>query len=132
MEKFLFGNCAESRTSFQEECHRAVVNEMHLHHRPENSGFHFWKLRAEFRDEVFVKRDGLFGTRGIHEIWAAAFAGVSIESELRDDEGGKRKVFRGEVHFPCVIREDSQLGALERQVARLIAGRSEMYADEQE
>lgn len=56
------------------------------HHKADGNG-HLW-LHAEFKNlggEEFVETKGFLGFRGLLKIWAASFATVGQERELRND-----------------------------------------------
>src|SRR5213079_2091673 len=77
----------ELRTStLQHECHRAVVNELHLHHRAKYSSFDFRQMFAQFGDEMLVEWNRLLRTRRLHEIWTPPFACVAVKRELRNHQ----------------------------------------------
>ena len=82
--------------------HRAVVDELDLHHRPEDAA-----LGLQAIGEALVERLGLLRSRGGDVGGAVALARVAVEGELADDEHLALRAQRL-VHAAFGVGEDPQ------------------------
>ena len=66
--------------------YRSVIYKAHLHHRPEHTGFNFFRKQL-FRagDELVVQRDSGFGPGCPDMGWAVPFFYARMQSELADE-----------------------------------------------
>src|SRR5579885_3432612 len=90
---------------------RPFVDKLDRHHGLEDAAGDGDAEAAKGFAEGFVEGFGLLGRSGGDEAGAALASGVTVESELRNDEGGALCIQQGAIHFAVVVLEDAQVGA---------------------
>src|SRR3954468_23979113 len=103
--------CLHNASALQNESYRAIIDEVDFHHRAKNPRFHPRQMFAQFRDEMLVEWNRLLRTRRLHEIWTPPFARVAVKRELRNHQRREAQIFRRQIHFPRLVREDAKLRA---------------------
>ena len=72
----------------QDDGHRAVVDEVYVHHGAELSGGDLHTMLPEFGVENIIELFAEFGPGGFDETGAGRFATVGVHGDLRDGEDG--------------------------------------------
>jgi hypothetical protein len=104
---------------FEDERHRAVVDQLDGHARTEGTRLDPDAEVAERFGEALVQRLGDLRARGVRERGAVALRGVGDQRELADDEGGAADVEERPVEPLALVLEDAQARDLAREAVGL-------------
>src|SRR5215467_3911872 len=83
--------------------HRAVVDQLDVHHGLEFACGNGELSRTQFSHDAFVELTGPIGRRRCVERGPPAFSNVAVESELRDDKHAAADVEYRSVHIATAI-----------------------------
>lgn len=103
----------------QEQGHRAVVTQPHLHVGLELALSHGHPFFPQERGETRHQWLGHLRGSSIGETGTPTLASVAVEGELRDHQHAATHIGQGQVHLAGIIFEDPQVGDLTRQDERL-------------
>ncbi len=79
-------NASKRLSTVKEQGHRAVIDELDLHHGPEDPGGHGESSRGNPLDEATIEAVGLGRLRRVDEAGPPAGSTVTEQGELADDE----------------------------------------------
>src|SRR5438445_943578 len=127
---FCVRRCLKCFVGIEEDCDRAFIDQLHGHHRLENSGCHGDTELAQRFAEFLVERFGQFRRRRSNETRPPLPARIAIKRELRDDQGAAFHIQQRAVHLTLLVLEDAQVRALLRE--RYGDSRSIFKADAQQ
>ena len=108
-----------------EDRERPVVDQRHLHHRPELAGFHVQTPASQVGNNRVDEGLGLLPGGSVSPRRAAPLAGVAVQGELRDHENRGTHVERG-----TFVVEDAQLGDLAGNRGHLLGTIASLDAQE--
>jgi hypothetical protein len=94
----------------EEQSNRAIIQEADVHVGLEGAGLDIDSEASEFGGDGLIEWHGGFGAGCIDEAWASAFAAVTVEGELADEEHAAGDIGESEVHFSFGIFEDAESG----------------------
>src|SRR5438552_4549630 len=99
----------------EKDCDRAFIDQLHGHHRLENSGCHGDAEFAQRFAKFLVEGFGQFRRRRSNETRPPLPARIAIKRELRDDQGAAFHVQQRAVHLTLLVLENAQVRALLRE-----------------
>src|SRR5712664_345896 len=110
---FSLGTCRMERrlecfVGVEEDRDRAFIDQLHGHHRLENTGCDVHAKLAKRFAEFFVESFRLFRRRSGDEAWPALPARIAVKRELRDDQGAAFHLQQRPVHLTLIVFEDAQ------------------------
>src|SRR5438477_1370905 len=114
----------------EEDCDRAFIDQLHGHHRLENSSCHGDTEFAQRFAKFLVEGFGQFRRRRSNETRPPLPARIAIKRELRDDQGAAFHIQQRAVHLTLLVLENAQVCALLRE--RYGDSRSIFAADAQQ
>src|SRR5262245_8969158 len=77
---------SESLPAIEDERHRALIRQLHVHHCLEDASVDGNSEPGNFSDELLVKRASHVGRSGMIERRPASFPAITKQRELRDHE----------------------------------------------
>lgn len=105
-----------------DNCHRAVVNERHLHVGTEGAGLDgLAEQHRQVRAELLVHWHGKVGLGGMDVARTVSLARACHQRELADNQNAHlRKVGNGTVHHPLFVVEDSHCDDFAAEVVDIL------------
>lgn len=105
-----------------DNCHRAVVNERHLHVGTEGAGLYgLAKQHRQVRAELLVHWHGKVGLGGMDVARTVSLARACHQRELADNQNAHlRKVGDGAVHYALLVVEDAHCCDLATEVVDIL------------
>jgi hypothetical protein len=88
--------------TLQHDCHRTIVHEIDLHHRPEEPGLHpvLTKNIGQYNNIFIIKAFGKIRRGGLCKTRTVPFPGVGIQRELRNNKYATSISFTDKFIFP--------------------------------
>src|SRR5215831_6942014 len=99
-------------SSLDPERHRAVVDDLDLHRRPELAGLDAHAALSKSVDELVVEGLRMLRTSRVDETRAAPLHRIAVQRELRHDEHRAADVDDRAIHLVFVVGEQTQTDEL--------------------
>src|SRR5688572_31211252 len=121
-----------TRLPLEQQGHRPIVHEIHIHHGAEFARLDTEPFRAELGNERLIKRDCDFRPRGVYETRAPSLLRVSVQCELRHHQQRTANVGEREIHFAFIVAEEAESRDFLRHPLHLRFGVGRSESDEEE
>src|SRR6266487_674650 len=95
--------------AIQPDRDRSIAEQLYIHVRPEHASYDLQPIGSYHIHKTFTKRLSDGGRSGIRKTRAASFAGVSIESELGDDQNFSPNIEKRTIHLAFIVAKDAQM-----------------------
>ena len=112
---YKFSFAPNTSLTVDSQCHRSVIDKLHLHHRAETTGLHANTQCPYGIDKCFVQRYRDLRRRGVHEAGSPAFAAVAVKRELADNKNRSASRRQIDIHLPIRVFKDAKRNDLVRQ-----------------
>ncbi len=96
---------------FEQQGYRTVVGEGHEHVRLELTSFHGYSVFRDFLAEQLIEFFCDFRRSRLDEAGATAFATITVEGELADDEHLAPDVEERAIHLSFLVGKNAKMGA---------------------
>ena len=115
----------------EQDRHRAIIDQRHIHMCAESALLHLKSLRAQRLVEFEPDPFGMLGFAGAHEARTIAFSGVREQCELRDRQNRAADVVDRQIHLALFVFEHAQIRDFVGEPVDLPGAVGIAHADEQ-
>jgi hypothetical protein len=107
-------NWSESFSAIQQQRHRAVVQQSDVHMSLKGACFDRQGLTSQISGYTLIQRVRFLRPSGFNETRTSAFAAVTVQRELADEQNGAADIRQSQIHLPVGIFEDPESGDFAR------------------
>src|SRR5712664_1463228 len=113
---------SEQLLRIQQQRHRPLIDDAHLHGGPEYSLADLHPARPHLLAELRIERLRYLRPCRIDETRPGPLPGISEQRELRDGQDPSANIQHGSIHLPLLILEHAQVDHLVREPPRIVVG----------
>jgi hypothetical protein len=97
-------------SALQPQCHRTIIHELDVHHRPEFAGLDSQLFRSQCENECFIERNRDIRSSRIDKTRPSSLLRIPVKSELRYDENLSSDIGEREVHLVLSVSKKTEAG----------------------